>query len=150
KLPKTLKIAIDSSPLQGAGRVEDTINLIGHAARKVAKTAVKLLGCEYDEFCKKAGIPLLAATSIKKALDRDWSDPEQKGEAVDLVARQVLAMERWLSENLAQEVERPSLKDLIDVMNELMDQDLELDPDHQRLRIAQQVAEDRRISVEDP
>ena len=150
KLPKTLKIAIDSSPLQGAGRVEDTINLIGHAARKVAKTAAKLLKCEYDAFCKKAGIPLLAATSIKKALDRDWSDPEQKAEAVDVVARQVLAMERWISKNIVEEAEKASLKDLIAVMYELMDQDLDLDPDHVRLRIAQEVTEDRRISIEDP
>jgi hypothetical protein len=35
KLPKHLHLAIDSSPLGGAGRVEDTINLLGHAARKV-------------------------------------------------------------------------------------------------------------------
>jgi len=150
KLPKTLRIAVDSSPLQGAGRVEDTINLIGHAARKVAKTAAKLLKCKYEEFCKRAGIPLLAAKSIKKALDRDWSDPEQKGEAVDIVARQVLSMERWLSRNLAEEVGNPGLKDLIGTVQQLMDQDLEPDPDHDRVRIAQQVAKDRRISIEDP
>lgn len=150
KLPKTLRIAIDSSPLQGAGRVEDTINLIGHAARKVAKTAAKLLECKYEEFCKRAGIPLLAAKSIKKALDCDWSDPEQKGEAVDVVARQVLSMERWLSRNLVEHVGNPGLKDLIDTVHQLVDQDLEADPDHDRVRIAQQVAEDRRISIEDP
>jgi len=150
KLPKTLRIAIDSSPLAGAGRVEDTINLIGHAARKVARTAAKLLECKYEEFCKKAGIPLLAAKSIKKALDRDWSDPEQKGEAVDIVAKQVLSMERWLSRNLAEEVGNPDLKDLVDTLHQLMEQDLETDHEHDRLRIAQQVAEDRRISIEDP
>lgn len=33
KLPRTLRVAIDSSPLEGAGRVEDTIHLIAHAAR---------------------------------------------------------------------------------------------------------------------
>jgi len=33
KLPKTLRVAMDSSPLEGAGRVEDTINLLGHAGR---------------------------------------------------------------------------------------------------------------------
>ncbi len=32
KLPKTLRVAVDSAPLQGAGGVEDTINLLGHAA----------------------------------------------------------------------------------------------------------------------
>jgi hypothetical protein len=35
KLPKSLRVAMDSAPLQGAGRVEDTLNLIGHAARQV-------------------------------------------------------------------------------------------------------------------
>ena len=32
KLPKTLRVAIDSSPLEGTGRVEDTYNLLAHAA----------------------------------------------------------------------------------------------------------------------
>src|SRR5438105_8627817 len=35
KLPKTLRVAMDSMPLEGAGRVEDTINLLAHAGRKV-------------------------------------------------------------------------------------------------------------------
>src|ERR1700675_2858668 len=35
KLPKTVRVAIDSSPLEGAGRVEDTFNLLAHAARRV-------------------------------------------------------------------------------------------------------------------
>ncbi len=29
KLPKTLRLAVDSRPIEGAGRVEDTINLLG-------------------------------------------------------------------------------------------------------------------------
>src|SRR5215831_13683501 len=32
--PRALRAALDSSPLWGAGRVEDTINLMGHALRK--------------------------------------------------------------------------------------------------------------------
>ena len=39
KLPKTLRVAIDSMPLEGAGRVEDTINLLAHAGRKVVECA---------------------------------------------------------------------------------------------------------------
>lgn len=34
KLPKDLRIAIDSSPLMGAGRVEDTINLLRYAGEQ--------------------------------------------------------------------------------------------------------------------
>ncbi len=44
KLPKTLRVAIDSSPLEGAGRVQDTINLLAHAGRKVVECAAELLG----------------------------------------------------------------------------------------------------------
>jgi len=35
KLPKTLRLAVDSRPLIGAGRVEDTFNLLGRAARQL-------------------------------------------------------------------------------------------------------------------
>jgi hypothetical protein len=149
KLPKTLRIAVDSSPLQGAGRVEDTINLIGHAARKVVECAAQLLECEYETACRKAGIPLLLETSIKKALDRDWSDAKQKGEAIDVLAKQVLSLERWIARNLAQEVDRPPLEDVLGVLRQLMDQDLEPDPGGGGVRVAQGVAKDRRISVED-
>jgi len=33
KLPKTLRVAMDSAPLEGAGRVEDTVNLLTRRAR---------------------------------------------------------------------------------------------------------------------
>lgn len=150
KIPKTLRVAIDSSPLEGAGRVEDTINLIGHAARKVVECAAALLGTAYEDVCREAGIPLLLETSIKKGLDRDWSDAKQKGEAVDILARQVLDLERWLPNHLAQDIGQPPLSDVFSVLRQLMEQDLEPDPEPGKgLRIKDGVAKDRRISVED-
>ena len=59
KLPKTLRVAIDSSPLEGAGRVEDTFNLLAHAARNVVSCAAGLLGWTDEQVCRQAGIPLL-------------------------------------------------------------------------------------------
>jgi hypothetical protein len=150
KLPKTLRIAIDSSPLAGAGRVEDTINLIGHAARKVVECASELLERDFETVCKQAGIPVLLEKSVKKALDRDWSDKVQKAEAVDVLARQVLALERWLQRNLTEEVKQPPLEACVSVLRQLMEQDLEPDPDGSGVRITDGVAKDRRISVEDP
>lgn len=149
RIPKTLRIAVDSSPLEGAGRVEDTINLIGHAARKVVECAAELVESSYEDLCRRAGIPLLLQTSIKKALDRDWSDSEQKAEAVDILARQVLNLERWLTNHLAQNIDRPPLKDVLKVLRQLMEQDLEPDPGGGGMRIIDGVAKDRRISVED-
>src|SRR6266567_4880106 len=59
KLPKSLRVAIDSSPLEGTGRVEDTFNLLAHAATNVVRCAARLLGWPDDEVCRQAGIPLL-------------------------------------------------------------------------------------------
>jgi len=39
-----LRAALDSSPLWGAGRVEDTINLMGHALRKALGVIAMLQG----------------------------------------------------------------------------------------------------------
>ena len=43
KLPRSLRIGVDSRPLEGAGRVEDTINLLGHAARNIVRLVSKLM-----------------------------------------------------------------------------------------------------------
>src|SRR5882757_231725 len=82
KLPKDLRIAVDSSPLEGAGRVEDTINLLAHAARKVVECAAELLGWTVDRAAREAGIPLLLEPSVKKALDRVWGTEAAMKDAV--------------------------------------------------------------------
>jgi hypothetical protein len=43
---KVLRIALDSAPLWGAGRVEDTFTLIGHALDVVVDCAAHVLGVE--------------------------------------------------------------------------------------------------------
>ena len=72
KLPQTLRVAVDSAPLEEAGRVEDTINLLAHAARKIIECVAAVLGSEVDEVCEASGIPLLSFPSVKRGLDRDW------------------------------------------------------------------------------
>src|ERR1700722_6680537 len=77
QLSKAVRVAIDSRPLAGAGRVEDTINLLGHAARLIVKSVSQILDRAPGEICRKAGIPLLLSPSIKAGLDIDWSAPAQ-------------------------------------------------------------------------
>jgi competence ComEA-like helix-hairpin-helix protein len=89
KLPKTLRVAVDSSPLEGAGRVEDTINLLGHAARKVAMCAADLLGWPLERVAQEAGIPVLLEASIKAALDLEWSAPDAKAKAINILVEQL-------------------------------------------------------------
>lgn len=149
KLPKTLRIAIDSMPLEGAGRVEDTINLLAHAARKLMAAAAGLLNAKTADIARAAGAPLLAESSIKKALDLEWSVKEQKAGAVKTVIEQVDAVEAWIAREMPEEAKEPPLSDLLDTLRQLREQDLEPDPDGGGLRIREGVAPDRRISVED-
>lgn len=151
KLPKTLRVAVDSSPLVGAGRVEDTLNLLGHAARKIVACAAEMLGWSPEKLAKAAGIPVLLESSVKKALDVEWADREAKASALTRLVEQLDSLETWVRERLAEELKKPPLKDAMDTLQQIRTQDLEPDPDGQgKARIRQGVAEDRRVSIEDP
>ena len=153
KLPKTLRLAVDSRPLTGAGRVEDTFNLIAHAARKLLASAAALAGHEAASMAKKTGAPLLASGSIKAKLDIEWSDGGQKAVALGKLLEQVEALEEWVREHLPEQAERPPLSEHLATLKQLREQDLEPDPSDpsgQKKRIRDGVAEDRRISIEEP
>jgi DDE family transposase/transposase-like protein DUF772 len=148
KLPKTLRVGMDSSPLEGAGRVEDTINLLGHAARKVVECVAHLIEWTPAQVCQAAGIPLLLASSVKTGLDVEWSDPEQKAGAVRTLTKQLEALDAWIKRRLPEEMKQPPLKEPLAVLQQIIDQDLEPDPGGGS-RVRRGVAEDRRVSIED-
>jgi hypothetical protein len=49
QLTKALRVAIDSRPLVGAGRVDDTLNLLGHAARSIVRMVSRIRSCEPEQ-----------------------------------------------------------------------------------------------------
>src|SRR5438477_7329294 len=71
-----LRAALDSSPLLGAGRVQDTWNLIGRALSTVVTCAAKALEIPRERILLEARLTLLSAPSLKAALDIDWDDEE--------------------------------------------------------------------------
>ena len=148
-LPKTLRVAIDSSPLEGAGRVEDTYNLLAHAARNVVRCAARLLGWSDENVCTEAGIPLLGGSSVKAALDIDWNDAVEKAEAIQTFSRQLDALQAWLERRLGEELATPPLQAHLKTLEQIRTQDLEPDPAGSGMRIRQGVAEDRRVAIED-
>jgi len=148
---RNLRAAFDASPLFGAGRVEDTFNLIGHAAREVVRTASQRLALSVEEVAQRAGIPVLNATSIKAGLDVDWDNPKARTEALTKLVGQVESLSRWLTQELAESVEEPPLKEQIATMNRLVAQDTEPDPsDGGKRQIREGVAKERQISIRDP
>ncbi|NVB37200.1 IS1182 family transposase [Pseudenhygromyxa sp. WMMC2535] len=150
KLPKKLDVAVDSSPLRGAGRVEDTFNLLAHAAWKVVLCVAELRARPAELLVDELGIPLLAEPSIKKALDIDWSNPAAKSAALNRLLGQIETLEQWVETNLSSESSKPPLQDQLALLEQLRGQDLEPDPDRGGQRIKRGVAKDRRVSVEDP
>jgi hypothetical protein len=146
-LKTALRVAVDSRPLAGAGRVEDTINLLGHAARSIVRIVSKILDRSPIDICRKAGIPLLLAPSIKAGLDIDWSDPRQKMKAVGVVERQVSSLQHWVDRHLEEGIEAP-LQPYLEALNKVREQDLEPTPAG-GVQIRDGVAPDRRFSIED-
>jgi hypothetical protein len=134
--------------LEGAGRVEDTFNLLGHAARKIAECAAKLTDSSFSEVCRRGGAPILLQPSIKAGLDIDWSDPEQKDDALNVLVEQVSSLHDWVSAHVGQAVFQEPLWPYIEALIQVEKQDVEQTAEG-RVRIQQGVAVDRRVSIED-
>jgi hypothetical protein len=149
---RNLRAAFDASPLFGAGRVEDTFNLIGHAAREVVRTAARRLRLPFADVAAKAGIPVLNASSVKAGLDTDWDLPFARTTALRKLLAQVESLSQWLATELAEAVEEPPLKDQLATIARLVGQDTEPDPDSvgTTRRMREGVAKDRQISIRDP
>jgi hypothetical protein len=150
RLPKDLRVALDSMPLEGAGRVEDTFNLLAHAARKAIACVGALLDRSPGFVAYSGRAPLLAADhSIKRALDTEWSDPEEKALALRDLVEQVDSLEGWVLKHLPDHVDQPPLSEHLATLRQIREQDLEPDPSGGGSRIRHGVAAERRVSVED-
>jgi transposase len=146
-----LRAALDSSPLWGAGRVEDTINLLGHALRKVVGVLARQQGWGLAEgtriLAEQAGVPELAASSLKAALDLDWDDPAALEHALGVVLAAVGRVEQLAGE-LGGTAD-PAVAKGLAAARQVQAQDTVVGDDCVT-RIRQGVARDRRISIEDP
>jgi Transposase DDE domain/Transposase domain (DUF772) len=145
-----LRAALDSSPLWGAGRVEDTINLLGHALRKVVGVLARQQGWGLAEgtgvLAEQAGVPELAASSLKAALDLDWDDPAALQQALGMVLAAVGRVEQLAAELGGGD---PQVARGLAAARQVRDQDVVTD-EQGVVRLRQGVARDRRISIEDP
>src|SRR5262245_15480887 len=68
---RQLRAVLDSTPLCGASRVEDTLNLLGHALRQAVGLAAQELGTSAAAVVADAGWTLVGHSSLKAALDLD-------------------------------------------------------------------------------
>jgi hypothetical protein len=82
---RALRAALASSPLWGAGQVEDTYHLIGHALKKIMRVVADQQRRELAEVGQEAGAEVVCGTSLKAALDRDWDQIGRREEALGFV-----------------------------------------------------------------
>jgi hypothetical protein len=111
---RQLRAALDSTPLFGASRVEDTLNLLGHAVRKAVGLAARALGASAEAIREEAGLVLVGHSSLKAALDRDWGQPKAREQALRLVLDEVDRWTKWLAQHQHLVEEVPPLQDVMD------------------------------------
>jgi hypothetical protein len=146
-----LRAALDSPPLCGAGRVEDTLNLRGHALRQAVDLAAQELGTAAEAIVAAAGLVLMGHSSLKAARDRDWGERSARASARRTVLEEVERWKRWLEPQPSLVAPEPPRPEMLDTMGQMVEQDTAPDPagGPGARRSKQQVAPDRRISMED-
>ena len=148
---KNLRVALDSAPLWGAGRVEDTFNLIGHALEVVVQCAAAVAHRTPEDLYKSAELRLVGQSSLKAALDIDWDDKQEQRRALRELLGEVERLQVWLKHNLTEEQQAEApLQEALVQLERVLSQDLEPDPENSGMRISRGTAKERQISIEDP
>jgi len=146
--PRNLRAALDSSPLWGAGRVEDTYNLLGHALRKALSVIAREQGRGLTAIAAEADAELVAGSSLKAALDLDWDDPTSREQALRQVIGTLERVEQWLAANPELITEGSVAPDCLVAAQRVRTQDVTTS-DAGEPTLIKGVAKDRRISIED-
>ncbi len=144
---RQLRAALDSSPLWGAAKVEDTYNLLGHALKKALGVIARQQGRELTEIASEMDADLVAGSSLKAALDLNWEHPEER----NLALAMVLGVLSQVSTHLAQMPEsksHPVVCSSLEAAQQIKAQDVELD-EQGSVKLQKGVAKNRRITIED-
>lgn len=134
--PRRVLALIDSSPVLGAGAVKDTYDLLRSAINKVVEAAgqeslSKNLRRGLKRYLREEKPPI------------DWNNPQaRKGE----LARMVEVANKLLRAV----AERPEVTEAAALLQAIVAQDVEIDPESGEPRLRQGVAKDRIVSTTDP
>jgi transposase len=145
---RQLRAALDSSPLWGAGKVEDTYNLLGHALRKALGVIARQQGRGLADLAPEAGAALVGGASLKAALDLDWDAPAARETALALVLDALTAFAGWLDAHPEVMEEQPAVLASLAMAAQVRDQDV-VNTAVGTPTLRDGVAAERRISVED-
>ncbi len=147
--PRSVRVALDSSPLWGASRVEDTYNLLGHAIRKALEIIAQNYQQDLATIAATVGADIVTGTSLKAALDLDWDDPEARNVALSTILQTLNCVESWVKQKTDLDEKTTShVNKSIEDARQIEVQDVEEASDGSP-KLRKGVAKDRRISIED-
>ncbi len=143
-----LRAALDSSPLWGAAKVEDTYNLLGHALRKALRLIATAEGQSLEEVASETGAELLTGTSLKAALDLNWDEPTERAQALEAILNTLDNIEYQVQKKTEQKQLQPA-RETLEVARQIQSQNITTDSSGKPI-LVKGVPQDRRISIEDP
>lgn len=142
-LPKTLRLTLDSSPVRGRGAVKDTYNLLSDAIKGVLRRVASEQGREVAEVAQESGLGRhVTASSVKGSVEMDWSsEKERRAFLATLLSECDIAIA------LAARAECGGRE--AKLLEKIIGQDVEHDPDGGPPKIRRGVAKERMPSVVD-
>ncbi|MEH2193680.1 MAG: IS1182 family transposase [Nostoc sp.] len=146
---KSLRVALDSSPLWGAARVEDTYNLLGHALRKALEVIAQNYQQDLATVAATMGADIITGTSLKAALDLDWDDPEARNVELSTILQALNSVESCVTQktdldDLTTKRVNKSIQDARQIEAQDVEEAVDGSP-----KLRKGVAKERRISIED-
>ena len=148
---RQLRAALDSTPLFGAGRVEDTCNRLGQALRKAVGLAAKALGTSVEVLRADAGLELVGQSRLQAALDLDWGAPTARASALRLILEEVERWQSWLEQQQRLSAQESPRQEGLETIGQIVAQDTAPDPEGGpgARRLKKHGAPDRRLAIED-
>ena len=111
----------------GAARVEDTYNLLGHALRKALSLIARQQGTDLEKIAAQAGSQIVATSSLKAALDRNWDDKAQHTEALVTILATLAQVESWIAQQtITDETVSEQVQETIETAKQIEKQDVEV------------------------
>ena len=142
-LPKTLRLTLDSSPVRGRGAVKDTYNLLSDAIKGVLRRVASEQGRCVEDVAQESGLARhVTAPSVKGSVEMDWtSEKERRAFLATLLADCDIAVA------LAERAQCRGAE--VKLLEQVIGQDVERDPEGGPPKIRRGVAKERMPSVVD-
>ncbi len=127
---KRIRALIDSSPLLGIGRVEDTFNLLGRAIAQLVEVAAQQGNHDIEAVINELDLSIMTSSSVKAALDVDWRQPQARSTALMELLAQFERVQQWLRRQFDEaDLSTPPLSEHIETVTRIIEQDTEPDSD---------------------